>query len=105
MKLVRRAGVMLLWAALMQAPHCGHTAEGNEVFMQKCGTCHRAGGEVAPISPAAKAGLVWVKYFQRKRHPVDLGPLVSDAEMALILKYLASHAADSEVPEAAVIPR
>ena len=56
------------------------------------------------INPADKAGLVWIKYFKRQRHPVSLKPLITAPEMENILDYLQEHAADSERPVAAAIP-
>ena len=81
-------------------------AEGDEAdFVQKCGSCHSKGRVAAPINPADKAGLVWIKYFKRKRHPVDLSQVINKAEMSSILLYLQDHAADSERPVAAAIPK
>ncbi len=58
-----------------------------------------------PVNPADKAGLVWIKYFKRQRHPIDLKETISNAEMRSILQYLQNHAADSERPVAAAIPK
>ncbi len=76
-----------------------------DVFVAKCGSCHKRGGQAAPVNPADKAGAVWVKYFKRGRHPVDLSGTISPAEMAAIVGYLEAHAADSDQPEAAAIPK
>ncbi len=81
-----------------------HAGE-NTIFIKQCCSCHRAGGEAPPINPADKAGLVWFKYFQRKRHPVNLGRLIRKKDMHRILLYLKKHAADSEHPVAAAIPQ
>ena len=75
------------------------------VFVQKCGICHNKGGNAAPVNPADKAGIVWRKYFYRGRHPVDLSTQVSNDEMSIILGFLQEHAADSDHPVAAVIPK
>jgi len=81
-------------------------AGGDEnTFVQKCGSCHQKGGEAAPVNPADKAGLVWQKYFKRGRHPVDLAGKINETEMASILLYLQDHAADSDTPVAAAIPK
>lgn len=74
-------------------------------FVQKCGSCHNKDGEAAPVNPADKAGLVWAKYFKRGRHPGDLSAQINEAEMASILQYLQDHAADSDHPVAAAIPK
>lgn len=75
------------------------------VFVQKCGVCHKKGGEAAPVNPADKAGVVWSKYFKRGRHPVDLSVRISSDEMMTILGFLQEHAADSDHPVAAAIPK
>lgn len=92
----------LLSAVLFSAPV--HAADSN-IFISKCGQCHHLGGQAAPVNPADKAGLVWIKYFKRQRHPVELKELITDAEMQNILEYLQDHAADSERPVAAAIPK
>ncbi len=79
-------------------------AGGKEAFLKNCGSCHKAGGKAPPVNPADKAGLVWKKYFKRKRHPVDLSSIPKE-DMSAILSYLESHAADSDHPEAAAIPK
>ena len=81
------------------------TAGDEALFVEKCGSCHKKGGEAAPVNPADKAGSVWVKYFKRNRHPVDLGSKISAEELQKIVSYLESHAADSDQPAAAVIPK
>jgi len=80
-------------------------AVNNTVFVNKCGQCHHKNGPATLINPADKAGLVWIKYFKRHRHPVDLDVLITDDEMENILDYLQEHAADSKRPVAAAIPK
>ncbi len=80
-------------------------AGGQELFVKKCGSCHHKGGQAPPINPADKAGLVWKKYFKRRRHPIDLSQHITADELKEILSYLQEHAADSEQPEAAIIPK
>jgi hypothetical protein len=75
------------------------------VLVKKCGHCHYIGGPAAPINPADKAGLVWIKYFSRHRHPVALQDNISKTEMLSIVQYLQEHAADSDRPIAAAIPK
>ncbi len=79
--------------------------DNETVFIQKCGSCHQKGGKADPVNPADKAGLVWKKYFKRNRHPVDLSGTISEEEMSAILSYLQNHAADSDHPVAAAIPK
>ena len=78
-------------------------AGGQDLFVEKCGSCHKKGGQAASVNPADKAGRVWKKYFKRGRHPVDMG--VDDTSLETIIQYLADHAADSDQPASAVIPK
>ena len=83
----------------------GAWAGGKELFVSKCGACHQKGGTAAPVNPADKASTVWQKYFKRGRHPGDLSATISQAELDEIVQFLSSHAADSDQPAAAVIPK
>ena len=80
-------------------------ADSTAMFVQKCGGCHKKGGDAVPVNPADKAGVVWAKYFKRGRHPVDLSSQVNEADMGVILGFLQDHAADSDHPVAAAIPK
>lgn len=84
-------------------PVTGAMADSSSLFISKCGSCHKSGGQAAAVNPADKAGVVWGKYFKRGRHPVDLG--ISDGDLAAIIQYLKDHAADSDQPAMAVIPK
>jgi len=75
-----------------------------DLFVAKCGQCHKRGGEAKVLNPADKAGTVWKRYFKRGRHPVDLSGRISKKELSSIVQYLQDHAADSDQPAAAVIP-
>jgi len=79
-------------------------ANGQKIFIKECSNCHKAGGKASVINPADKAAIVWKKYFKRRRHPVDIS-YIDPNDMAIILKYLRDHAADSDQPEAAIIPK
>lgn len=82
------------------------SAAGNlDMFLDKCGSCHKKDAQATPVNPADKAGVVWVKYFKRGRHPVDLSASVSADEMVSVLAFLENHAADSDHPVAAIIPK
>ncbi|NOX25909.1 MAG: cytochrome c [Deltaproteobacteria bacterium] len=78
-------------------------AGGDTLFIQKCGNCHKSGGQAAAVNPADKAGRIWQKYFKRGRHPVEMG--ISDGDLETIISYLVDHAADSDQPAEAVIPK
>lgn len=76
---------------------------GEALFKAQCGACHMRGGAAAPVNPGDKAARVWVKYFKRQRHPVELN--VSEGKMDLIIEYLENHAADSDQPQMLAIPK
>ena len=76
-----------------------------ELFQRTCCSCHHAGNEIRVLSPADKSMNVWGKYFQRKRHLTPFSSFANDETLALILRYLKDHAADSDAPESAVIPK
>ena len=76
---------------------------GESLFKQHCGSCHLKGGAAAPVNPGDKAGSVWVKYFKRGRHPVELN--ISEGDMDVVVEYLENHAADSDQPQMSVIPQ
>lgn len=79
------------------------TADSQGLFLDKCGSCHKRGGQAAVVNPADKAGRVWEKYFARGRHPVDMG--INEGDLGAVIQYLADHAADSDQPASAVIPK
>lgn len=76
-----------------------------DTFLEKCGLCHKNGGKAPAVNPADKAGVVWAKYFKRDRHPGDLHVSINPEDMADILTFLKNHAADSDHPVAAIIPK
>ena len=96
--------VLVVIAALLCAAPVW-AGDGARLFVSKCGSCHKRGGAAPPVNPADKAAVVWGKYFRRGRHEVDLSERITDEEMDAILDYLKAHAADSDKPEAAAIPR
>jgi mono/diheme cytochrome c family protein len=80
-------------------------ADGASMFVQKCGSCHVKGGQAAPVNPADKASVVWGKYFKRGRHPVDFSSTINGNDLAGVVEYLKDHAADSDRPAVATIPK
>jgi hypothetical protein len=80
-------------------------ASNLNVFLDKCGWCHKEAAQAAPVNPADKAGVVWAKYFKRGRHPGDLTASINPDEMAKVIEFLQNHAADSDHPVAAIIPK
>ncbi len=96
--------VAIATSFILNVPVLSMASELN-MFLDKCGTCHKDGAEAAPVNPADKAGVVWAKYFKRGRHPGDLSSSVSADEMKVVIQFLANHAADSDHPVAAIIPK
>ncbi len=101
---MKRSIVFLLVSVALVAAGQARAGEA-DLFVAKCGACHKRGGQAPAINPADKAGRVWGKYFRRGRHPVDLSSSISEDELATIVQYLKDHAADSDQPAAAVIPK
>lgn len=95
--------ITMVTALSLLLPAVAMSADGVALFVDKCGACHKKGGQAAVVNPADKAGRVWEKYFARGRHPVDLG--MSDGDLQTVVDYLQAHAADSDQPAAAVIPK
>lgn len=75
--------------------------EGKNLFLQKCGSCHRAGGEAEGFAPTKFAGIQWERFFQKNRHASkkDITGILSPSDLAAVQDYLIKHAADSEQPE------
>ena len=101
MKKVSFFFVAFSWLALTASAWAGGDSES--IFMTQCGSCHMKGGAAAPVNPGAKAARVWVKYFKRDRHPVDLN--ISEGDMDTIIEYLENHAADSDQPQILAMPK
>jgi len=87
-------------SAVISAPAFG--AEGKNVFINKCGSCHKAGGEAAAFAPTKYASTQWERFFQRSKHKrkKDISAEVTEADIAAVKIYLINHAADSDQPEA-----
>ncbi len=80
-------------------------AGGADLFLVKCMGCHSKKGGAPFISPTDKSASVWEKYFKRHRHPVDLSKTITKDELNQIIETLKEHAADSDQPASAVIPK
>lgn len=100
---MKRSLVYAVAAVILLLGSPARAADGEGLFLQKCGACHKRGGEAPAVNPADKAGRVWQKYFMRGRHPVDIG--LADSDLELVIGYLQNHAADSDHPVAAIIPK
>ena len=74
------------------------------VFIQKCGSCHKSGGEVEAFAPTKYASTQWERFFQRDKHKrknkKDISADFNELELNAVKVYLVDHAADSDQPEA-----
>lgn len=95
--------MLVFWAVTSAPPAYGANAQ--KVFVEKCMVCHKTGGKAQPVNPSSKAAMVWAKYFSRGRHQVDLSKELNTEETKAVLQYLMRHAADSEQPLTAVLPK
>ncbi len=79
-----------------------HAADGKGVFINKCGSCHKSGGEAAAFAPTKYASTQWGRFFERDKHKrkKDISADYSETEIAAVKTYLINHAADSDQPEA-----
>jgi len=102
---VKKTLLVAAMALCLLPPTICQAADDAALFVQKCGSCHKRGGQGPAVNPADKAGIVWKKYFDRGRHPVDLAQTVSDSDLGVVISYLQDHAADSDQPATAVIPK
>ncbi len=100
----RRLALSAVLSLAILAP-AAMAGDGSSMFLTKCGSCHVKGGQAASVNPADKASMVWEKYFKRGRHPVDFSSTVSGDDLIAIIEYLKDHAADSDQPAVAVIPK
>ena len=79
-----------------------HASDGKDVFIKKCGSCHRSGGEAPVFAPTKYASSQWERFFGRNKHQrkKDISSVLSEADRNAVKKYLIDHAADSDQPEA-----
>jgi mono/diheme cytochrome c family protein len=79
-----------------------HAADGKAVFLYKCGSCHKVGGEAAVFAPTKYASTQWERYFARDKHKrkKDISADYTESELNAVKRYLVNHAADSDQPEA-----
>jgi mono/diheme cytochrome c family protein len=79
-----------------------HASDGNKVFMNKCGSCHKNGGEADIFAPTKYAAAQWERFFDKNKHQrkKDISSQLSHSELNTVKEYLMEHAADSEQPEA-----
>ena len=79
------------------------SAQARNLFISKCGQCHKTGGNAPIFAPTKYAAKQWERFFARNKHQrkKDISDKVSQEELDIIEEYLIDHAADSSQPEAA----
>lgn len=78
-------------------------AQSRNIFISKCGQCHKTGGSAPLFAPTKYAAKQWERFFARNKHQrkKDISDKITQKELDIIEKYLVNHAADSSQPEAA----
>ncbi len=91
------AGCLILFTASPAS-----AADGKAIFLNKCGSCHKGGGEAAAFAPTKYASTQWERFFARNKHKrkKDISGDFSEADLIAVKNYLVNHAADSDQPEA-----
>jgi len=102
MKLIRVVSLFSVFAALTLFCVPAGAADGKSVFISKCGSCHKSGGEAKVFAPTKYASIQWDRFFNRDKHKrkKDISADVTAAEIEAVKTYLINHAADSDQPEA-----
>ena len=79
-----------------------YASNGKTVFINKCGSCHKSGGEAEAFAPTKYASTQWDRFFARNKHKrkKDISADYTEAELTAVKTYLINHAADSDQPEA-----
>ncbi len=95
-------GALFVWGFFCMIVSSAFASDGKVLFQQKCGKCHKSGGEAASFAPTKYASLQWERFFERDKHArkKDISADFSSDELFAIKKYLVEHAADSDQPEA-----
>ncbi|MBF0103327.1 MAG: cytochrome c [Desulfobacterales bacterium] len=80
-----------------------YSLDGESLFVEKCGSCHKNGGEAPVFAPVKYASSQWERFFQQDKHKrkKDISALIELSDINAIKKYLIDHAADSDRPIAA----
>ncbi|MBF0102569.1 MAG: cytochrome c [Desulfobacterales bacterium] len=80
-----------------------YSLDGESLFVDKCGSCHKNGGEAQIFAPVKYASSQWDRFFQQDKHKrkKDISTLIELSELNTIKQYLIDHAADSDRPIAA----
>ncbi len=90
----------LLFVSSLQLDAFGDS--GKDLFISKCGQCHKTGGIAPVFAPTKYATAQWKRFFERNKHArkKDISNVINQSEMDRIKLYLMRHAADTSQPEA-----
>ena len=96
------ARFLIIGCLLLLIPSGTLAASGKDIFLTRCGSCHRSGGEAAVFAPTKYASSPWDRFFARDKHArkKDISSAFTASELNAVKDYLVSHAADSDQPEA-----
>ena len=102
MKTTTAGTIILTGLCLLILSVTGVHAGGQDLFISKCGTCHRVGGEAPVFAPTKYASRQWGRFFERNTHKrkKDISRDIAPSELERVKKYLMDHAADSDQPVA-----
>lgn len=96
--------VFLFVLGLMFLLSASHTlaADGKDIYIGKCGSCHKNGGEASVFAPTKFASVQWARFFEKNKHAAvkDISSQYTETELKAVRDYLMKHAADSDQPEA-----
>jgi mono/diheme cytochrome c family protein len=94
--------IILTGLCLLILTVSGAYADGQDIFISRCGVCHRSGGEAPVFAPTKYASRQWERFFERNTHKrkKDISREFTPNELELAKKYLMNHAADSDQPVA-----
>jgi len=102
MKTTTAGTIILTSLCLVILTAAGALAGGQDIFINKCGACHKTGGGAPVFAPTKYASRQWVRFFERNTHKrkKDISRDFTPNELQRVETYLIDHAADSDQPVA-----
>ncbi len=96
------ACVCMLAISIAVSTGPAYAADGKTLYITKCGSCHKSGGEASVFAPTKYASTQWERFFQANKHAriKDISSMLAPDESSAVKEYLKTHAADSDQPEA-----
>ena len=101
-RMIWLATLLTTGSLLLLTPSGTYAENGKNIFLNRCGSCHRNGGGATVFAPTKYASSQWERFFARNKHArkKDISTNFSASELNAVKDYLVSHAADSDQPEA-----